>query len=492
MGFAYCFVEERQARYMKKGYITSIEITDAHVKLLQARALRDSQLCLVTCEVKTLEGYTDEEVFSSLQHVVHGKQVQADALIVALPRQKVIIKHFKLPSQSETEIKKMVSLQLVDKIPYAMDDVVYDIQVLNKDNSGYSLVMVVVVQNEDCSKYLSAFQKLGLSLNRLTMSSFGEAEWWRYMGKQRKVIGSQPAMIMNIDTKQSEICFCDSEKWYYSRSIAYGAIDLTEENMIDLVQQASLSLQSYEKEEMGPTVKKVVICSTIKKAAEYLKARLEEKLKIQVDVISALDYVLCQKNINLSTLKDQIGISLTVPLGLMMAEPKRLMNFMPKEIHQTKRSRIIRRQFIQTTALAGLVVILFFLFFWVDVFQQNAALGQLKETAGQIEVQLDQAKHKMDFVKHLEGEFQGRRFLSDIITELYRLTPKDISFRSLSLDERGELDIQGYATAGASVNQFQRTLVSSSVFRDVNLQFATQRQIYNMDVTDFKITANIK
>ena len=82
--------------------------------------------------------------------------------------------------------------------------------------------------------------------------------------------------------------------------------------------------------------------------------------------------------------------------------------------------------------------------------------------------------------------------MTDVIHELYKLTPKEISFSSLQLDEKGVLTIQGYAEASASVNSFQEKLVKSPLFTDVSLQYATKRKIFNMDVTDFKIMAQLK
>ena len=80
---------------------------------------------------------------------------------------------------------------------------------------------------------------------------------------------------------------------------------------------------------------------------------------------------------------------------------------------------------------------------------------------------------------------------ADLINELTSIVPEEISFRSLYLDESGGFTIHGYAQSSSSVNDFQVNLVKSSFFQDVNRQFSTKRRIFNMDVTDFKITSTL-
>jgi len=41
------------------------------------------------------------------------------------------------------------------------------------------------------------------------------------------------------------------------------------------------------------------------------------------------------------------------------------------------------------------------------------------------------------------------------------------------------------------VHNFQQNLVKSVLFKAVNLEFATKRKIFNMEVTDFQITSGV-
>lgn len=80
--------------------------------------------------------------------------------------------------------------------------------------------------------------------------------------------------------------------------------------------------------------------------------------------------------------------------------------------------------------------------------------------------------------------------MAALIHELNALMPQDVSLRLLHLEEGGRLSLQGYTVAGASISSFQASLVKSPLFKEVNLEYATKRKIFNMELTDFKITAS--
>ena len=87
---------------------TSIEITDSHVKLLQAKT-QGRERVVSFCQIKAMVDFTDEEIARLLRDLAISATVVSDQLIVSIPRRLTILKQLKLPSLNESEIKKMVS-----------------------------------------------------------------------------------------------------------------------------------------------------------------------------------------------------------------------------------------------------------------------------------------------------------------------------------------------------------------------------------------------
>ena len=475
---------------MKKNISTVIEITDAHVKFAQAKIVRGKRL-VSACNVQPLTQHTDEEIIDILTTIVRTKNIQVHDLRVVLPRRLVIVKPLQLPSHNEEEIRKMVKLQLVNQIPYGIDDVIYDVLTLDKDERGYMRVLAVAVHKDVVQQYLNIFKRLDLPVTHLTISSLGVLDWYIFQNHAAKEKHSTPTMVINIDMTHAEICFCHGQKLYFSRSIDLGAKDLNEEQVFKLVHQIELSMGAYRKQHMGMEIGKIWIVSSVGEL-EFLREKIEKDLKILTKTFHFSEHVVTKKTVSFSTLKGQLGLSLTVLFGFLFCKEKRIFNLMPREVHEHKKSESRKRQWVSFIILLVLSCGLAFSILGIELYQKENTLAHIEEQADQVNPQIAQANQQMDVVEQLDQKFKQRIFVSDIVLELYRIVPKTISFRSLQINSQQQLTIQGYAEQGSSVNDFQSSMVKSKVFHDVNLQFATKRKIFNMEVTDFKIVAQLK
>ena len=127
----------------------------------------------------------------------------------------------------------------------------------------------------------------------------------------------------------------------------------------------------------------------------------------------------------------------------------------------------------------------------VNIQKRKAHLGSLANEAERLQDRLEESREKIQLVQFFDQKLAEYRFIPDLIDEFNRLTPDGISFRALSLDEKGELMIQGYARTHAGINELQTRLIRSSMFHGVDLKFATNRKIANRPVMDFKIALRL-
>lgn len=474
---------------MKKVFSTAIEISDTHVKMLQARALRN-KTHIVSCEVRSLVQQSDEELTNILTDLTRSKTVQPERLTVTIPRRLVILKFMKLPSQNIEEVKKMAGLQLVNQIPYSLDDVIYDCQVARKDSAGYMHVLVVVVHKNVCDRYLSIFKKIGIPLEKLSLSSFGILGWLSYQKKQGRIDASSPTVVVNIDQEHSEINFCFEDKLLFSRHIEQGAKNLNGDDIFDIVQQVRVSLDTYHKDAMGPDIKRIVILSGMSEA-NLLKEKLEQDLRIHTEVFNFLDNIYSHKKINLNTLKDQVGVSLAVGIGTLLSPAMETVNLMPSRVHEDKRSKLVRRQLLQFISLIVVTSLLACAYFGIELYQKSQVLSAVQQRVKETKNKIKDAKRVISFTDFFDEEFSERVYVSELVGEIYRLAPPEISVKSLSYNKNGSFTIQGYGQDRTSVNRLNTSMSNSKMFETVKLQFSTKRKIFNMDVSEFKINAQI-
>ena len=469
---------------MAKNIITTIEITDTHIKLLQARVQQG--LLITAGNIAKIEAATDEHVAERLAQMISGR---VGELIGIIPRRFAILKHIKLPSHSAAEIKRMVALQISNHVPYSREDIVFDIQILEKDTDGYSKVLLLVVHKDVILRYLKIFEKARLHPHRLVLSSFGIAEWSAYQLKKMKE-DPGPFALVNIDDTSSEICFCHHKKMLFARSIHFGAKDLNPEHLADFLEQIGLTLGNYKKDNMGPDIKKIFVITNLKEAG-VLVDKLKEYYQLPIELRNVFDNLPCHKDFNLSALWGQSGLSLASSVGFLLGDIKKQINLMPLNIQANKKTQLQKKAWLKMATMIAMALLLGGVAANTKVYKDMVYLKKVEEKNKETQREAERAKIKIDTIEFLRNKLRHPIYIVDIMKELYKLCPPEISFNALYLDAQGTLTIQGLAMAGSSVNTFQGNLVNSPLFKAVNLEFATKRKRLQDEYTDFKITCKL-
>ncbi len=474
---------------MSKTISTIIEITESHVKLLQAKSIRGKR-AVIACDVRALNNFTDDEIIRNLNAFIVSRNIGTDDITFVIPRKFAILKQMKLPSHNDLEIKKMIGLQLVSQLPYSVEDVIYDYQIVEKDASGYARAVVYVIHKEISDRYLNILDKVGLKPHKLTISSLGILGWVTYQSEVHKSNINCPLIVLDIDLAHSEVCFINNRQLLFSRNVDWGTQDLKEDNGIDLLGQIEMSLEAYNKENMGPAIKRVLIVSGMAEAAD-LRVKIEQELKLPCDIIHSVDNIYLQKGVNTSFLKSNPSLSFAVGIGQALLITKATVNLIPREIFDSEKNKKQTKKIVQITGLFLLSLFVLVSSQILEIYQKNNYLKSIETRIDDLAPKLKMAKQRIQFVNFFNDTFKNKILIADIIAELIDITPEDVSYRSLYLDDKGVFTLQGYAKKSSSVNDLQSKMLKSPIFKEVNLQFATKRMTYNIEVSDFKIVAQI-
>ena len=247
---------------MKKETIVSIEMTATQMKLVRAGRVKNDFL-VTTSAVVSIKERSDEEISQILLKTVREAKIQADQSIAVIARRYATLVQLRLPVQADQEVRNMVSLQIVNCVPYAREDIVYDYRILEKESSGYSRVLVAVVSREVVNRYLKILARAGIAPGVLTLSSTGLTHWYLYQ-KNKAKISSAVSMLIHMDADQSELCFYDRECLLFSREINFGLQDMNPEGVDLSLRQIDLTMASYVREKMGPEILQIFIVTPFK------------------------------------------------------------------------------------------------------------------------------------------------------------------------------------------------------------------------------------
>jgi|CXWL01.1.fsa_nt_gi hypothetical protein len=399
-------------------------------------------------------------------------------LYVVLPRRVFIFRIFLLPTHSEIEIKKMVALQIGEHIPYKEQEAVWEHIILEKMSDGYARVLLMVTNIDIIKRYLKVLSATGMNPTTVTISSWDLVGWLKRTKSAQNKFEKTVSFVLRIESSFTEICFCDHEFFYFSREIQLGSNDLNSGSIEELKEQINLTLVTYRKEKMGPDP---TDCLVLSESSDVML--LEEYLK---SIFGFVSFSGMQG--------DNIGgydETYRGGLGILEMECKELSNFLPLNLKDNFNTRMWFKTWLRTFILFLCVLISMIAAFCAPLYKKLNQLDQLKQEVLRVHPQAEKAENKIIIWKAIQGELSNRIAMVDILDELYRLTPEDVTFTNLRF-QGIKLNIQGQAIRGAAVNEFQSNLVNSTLFSNVTLQFANKKPAEADEITIFSITTNIQ
>jgi Tfp pilus assembly protein PilN len=254
-------------------------------------------------------------------------------------------------------------------------------------------------------------------------------------------------------------------------------------------EQIKLTLAAYQKEKMGPDVSRIIVLDPPQKAAGF-NDQLNKTCHLPVESYLAFDPLPVHKNMDWSSWKEN-DLSPVSALGFLLGDISKQINFLPSNIQAREIFKRQKKVWLKLAVILSLTAGLFILATNLQIYKAKVILQKLQAKVKEIDPQAEKAKRKIEAIEFLYQKTKSPVLIAEVMRELYRLCPADISFNSLSLDGQGTLTIQGLATVASSVNNFQNNLVNSVLFKTVNLEFATKRKRLEDEYTDFKIVGQL-
>lgn len=135
--------------------ILSLEIGDAEVKAAVVQtSFRDYKVAGFFRE--PLNGRAGEQI----KQFVAAHAEPGDTILSALPGDRVTWRTFFLPFRDQKRLSQTIPFELENTVPFGLDEVVVDYQVLQRDGAG-STVLAALVQRDDLEAHLKLLQDSG-------------------------------------------------------------------------------------------------------------------------------------------------------------------------------------------------------------------------------------------------------------------------------------------------------------------------------------------
>ena len=451
-------------------YHKIIAITDEQLTFLQSR--ETGSPLFRQFDIKNL---SFEAAAKKLMLLIKEFKLKQTGVAVVIHRQNAIMRSVTLPSADIQELKKMVALQMGSIVPYAPDDVVFDLQILKEMGGGSSKVLIVIVPKAIILRCWDIYTKAGIRPSMITLSTFGLWSWYRNQTGDRSTV----VMILDIDIHIGEICICTGDHVYASRAIRFPNQDIAVDDFKFLFKEIDITVDGYLQERIGPLPSKIIITGSG---------------LVLLDLMTVLgkEYELPVENADISkSVKNATG-SVAALIGLSSADLGRTINLVPDEFIRS----YLKAQAVGAFKRMSMAVIILMMLvagtFAMHLYRKNVYLEDLDRQWVQTKKQLDVMEKTKAKIDAMTAALNKRVIFKDIFTVISRSAAPGISLYNMNISDDRMLTMQGVAKDQADINAFQESLIRSSVFANVRLDFVNKRTTQDSEASYFKLSCQLK
>jgi len=420
------------------------------------------------------------EIINTIQGFITSQNVSKDNIILALPREKALLKILEIPSAAKENLRKVIEYELGKHIPFPPEEAVFDFQIL-EEKEEMLRILLVVMRRSDIDEYIGLFRRMGVRPVAIEISSTASANLFHY---DQHPLDPQPFALIDIRKRFFEFHFFEDG------------------NLTETVQSAFIKENEKAKEVteayrlallkgLGPKDGKQSLFAYGEEADESLIRELREWLSFDVTSTPSLKRVRTTNGLQrIPEVYPSIGLALRGVSKTMWN-----INLLPLDLRK-KVSRIgIYLAVLLTVAslvLAGTLLVRPFL---QEREELDRILAEVKERKPKVDA-IEAVQKKREKLEKEVQEFdtvmsEGTRRL-EILKELSEILPPTTWTWNLKLKSR-DLELNGFAN---SASDLIAILDKSPYFEKVEFTspVTKERRLFGEQVEKerFKISAKIE
>lgn len=182
----------------------------------------EAKLSVVDIKTDEDRGKFLEDSEKVIKSLLDDLKIKPKQVIAGLPENEIISRLVRLPPLKESEIMDALKFEAETFVPYPLDEVSIDYEVIEKDDAGRLTIFVVAARNKLIQVYIKLFKSLGLELLALESSSVA----LRRVVKLN-ITTVERVMVVDLGEKFSSIFNINKGNVYFSRSIMVGGESIT-------------------------------------------------------------------------------------------------------------------------------------------------------------------------------------------------------------------------------------------------------------------------
>jgi type IV pilus assembly protein PilM len=407
----------------------------------------------------------------ALERMIVEKQFKARRAAISVSGQQVLTRFLKLPAADETKIRQMVRFEAAQNVPFPIEEVVWDYQVLGSRADGELDVVMVAIKSEIIEGFNTALNELGIQVEVVDVSPL-----CMYNALLYNYDLEESLLLLDIGARTTNLIFAENKK-VFTRSIPIAGNTITQSVSLEFEmpfdQADALKLEqgfvglggAYEEPEIESAAR---LCKIIRNVMTRLHAEITRSINFYktqqggkapkrlllsggTSVTSYMDYFFKDKmEIEVEYFNPFKNVPIQVQpqdlekvvhtMGEVVGLGLRLSTECPIEINLVPPSVSRHREFLKkipyfTAALVGVLCIFlsWWLYYWKitsrsreHLDQVQAEVSRLMEMDRNLKSITQHSKTVEAQLKQIDAALDARYYWVAFLNDLNRLTPKEL------------------------------------------------------------------
>ncbi len=434
-----------------------------------------------------------ESVTEALDKAFKSLKLGKKGVVACIPRHLVTVRILEFPSTDPNEINDMVTLQVGKQTPYSREEIIYAYRPIHTGQEGYTKVMLVIARRNIVNARVEVLQKAGIEVEKVSVSSEGVYSWFNaaYAQEVQASIEGivEGVVLIDIDSNYSDFIVMSKGQFFYTRNILIGANHLLEEDgkwKDKFVEEVGHSTELYHNEEPNIKLSKIFL-SGAAKHIDGLEHALTAQLNLPTATTEPLSNIKIRNDIRVFRDDDNIFVSPTPLLGMGINHTNLQLDLTSNELRIQKDMERKRRQITLMGILAASVVMVGSLLVLFSLYIKNVYLTEIKKEIKKIEKVAGLVERMRRHIDLVEDRLDASQRSINVLHEVHSLTPEEIYFTNINIEEENRTILQGRADEMSNVFSFVTTLENSPYFENVKTTYTTTKKDQGEEYTKFEV-----
>ena len=190
--------------------------------------------------------------------------------MTSLPEDEVVSRLIRLPPLKESEVRDALKFEAETFVPYPLDQVSIDYEVIETDDAGRLTVFAIAARNELIQNYIKLFKMVGLEMVALESPAVAMRR-----AVAQAVSTTAAIMLVDMGEKYSDLVSINAGKVFFTRAMSVGGESLTRAISVNL----GLDMASAEEYKRAYGMKETELEGKIKNAIAPVFTSMAEEIR---------------------------------------------------------------------------------------------------------------------------------------------------------------------------------------------------------------------